>query len=98
MISMFLNIFDTLTDKFWNGIREVLQGWVLSNLESILDTINERTATVSDELAKTPDVWNSDIWSLILKIAVNDTTVNAKKTFRISKEHNCINDKLCLSQ
>lgn len=68
-MSMFLNIFDTLTDKFWNGIREVLQGWVLSNLESILDTINERTATVSDELAKTPDVWNSDIWELILKIA-----------------------------
>lgn len=69
MKPMYLGIFDPLIDDFWNGVREVLQGWVLSNLQSILETINERTASVSGELVKTPDTWNSDIWTLVLKIA-----------------------------
>lgn len=65
-IPIFLNPF---TDAIWNGIRDVLQGWVLTNLENILKTINEKTATIAGELSTNPDVWNSDIWGLVVKVA-----------------------------
>ena len=65
---MFL-LFDKTIKKIMNGIRDMLQGWVLSNLEDILKTINEKTGTMATELAKSPNVWNGDIWDLIVKVA-----------------------------
>lgn len=65
-LPMFLGWFQDIL----NGIREILQGWVLTNLEDMLTTMNEKVATIADELAKSPMNWHDGtIFEIIAKIA-----------------------------
>lgn len=56
-------------DDFLNTIRDMLQGWVLTNLEDMLTTINEKTGEIVTELVKSPEAWNETVFDLICKIA-----------------------------
>lgn len=63
---MFLGILDDLL----NTIRDMLQGWVLSNLQDMLTTMNEKVGEVATELASDPSTWQGGtIFSLIVNIA-----------------------------
>lgn len=67
---MFLGIFSDAVQEIMNGIREILQGWVLSNLQDMLTTMNEKTATIATELSTSPMEWhNGTVFGLISNIA-----------------------------
>lgn len=69
-LPMFLGIFSDTIKDIMNGIRDILQGWVLSNLQDMLTTINEKTATIATELAANPMEWHGGtVFELIKNIA-----------------------------
>lgn len=50
-------------------IREVLSGFVSSNLTTMFTDINEKTGTIAAEVGKTPQGWNSGIFSMIQNLS-----------------------------
>lgn len=63
---MYLNPWNDLL----NTIRDMLQGWVLSNLQDMLTTMNEKVGEIATELAADPSAWQGGtIFSLIVNIA-----------------------------
>ncbi len=72
---MQLSIFEDLE----NLIRDVLQGWVLTNIENMLEALNEKVAMIAGELSTTPATWNAGgaggeaggLWTVVEAIAEN---------------------------
>ena len=50
-------------------IREVLSGFVSSNLTTMFTDVNEKTGTIAAEVGKTPQGWNSGIFSMIQNLS-----------------------------
>lgn len=50
-------------------IREVLSGFVSSNLTTMFTDVNEKTGTIAAEVGKTPQGWNSGIFSMIQSLS-----------------------------
>ena len=65
---------DGILDSIDEYIHEILGGWVIDNLTSMFSFVNEATGIITDEAAKTPETWNSDIFTMIQSIA-NDVVV-----------------------
>ena len=49
----------------------MLQGWVLSNLETMFTDVNEKVDTIAGEVSKTPSAWNSGIFDMIKTLSDN---------------------------
>jgi len=49
----------------------MLQGWVLSNLETMFTDVNEKVDTIAGEVSKTPSAWNSGIFDMIQNLSDN---------------------------
>jgi hypothetical protein len=56
-------------DKITEFIEEFLQGWILSNLETMFTAVNDKVGTIATEVGKTPSTWNSDIFDIIKTIS-----------------------------
>lgn len=53
-----------------NTLRDMLQGWVLSNLQDMLTTMNEKVGQVATELSTDPTAWQGGkVFTLIVNIA-----------------------------
>ena len=50
-------------------IREILSGFVSSNLTTMFTDVNEKTGTIAAEVGKTPQGWNSGIFSMIQNLS-----------------------------
>ncbi len=50
-------------------IREILSGFVSSNLTTMFTDVNEKTGTIAAEVGKTPQGWNSGIFSMIQSLS-----------------------------
>ena len=61
----------TIIDKITEFIKEMLQGWVLSNLETMFTDVNEKVGTIAGEVSKTPSTWNSSIFNMIQSLSDN---------------------------
>ena len=61
----------TIIDKITEFIKEMLQGWVLSNLETMFTDVNEKVGTIAGEVSKTPSTWNSGIFDMIKTLSDN---------------------------
>ena len=48
-----------IIDKITEFITEMLQGWVLTNLETMFTDVNDKVGTIAGEVATTPSTWNS---------------------------------------
>ena len=46
-------------------MKEILQGWVLDNLEAMFTDVNTEVGTIAGEVGQTPSSWNSGIFSPI---------------------------------
>ena len=55
----------SIIDKITEFIKEMLQGWVLDNLETMFTDVNTKVGTIAGEVGQTPSSWNSGIFSLI---------------------------------
>ena len=61
----------TIIDKITEFIKEMLQVWVLSNLETMFTDVNEKVGTIAGEVSKTPSTWNSGIFDMIKTLSDN---------------------------
>ena len=60
-----------IIDKITDFIKEMLQGWVLSNLETMFTDVNDKVGTIAGEVSKTPSTWNSGIFDMIKTLSDN---------------------------
>lgn len=61
----------SIIDKITEFIKEMLQGWVLTNLETMFTDVNEKVGTIAGEVSKTPSTWNSSIFNMIQSLSDN---------------------------
>ena len=54
-----------IIDKITEFIKEMLQGWVLTNLETMFTDVNTKVGTIAGEVGKTPSTWNPDIFNMV---------------------------------
>lgn len=60
-----------IIDKITEFIKEMLQGWVLDNLETMFTDVNTKVGTIATEVGKTPSSWNSGVFSMIENLSEN---------------------------
>ena len=60
-----------IIDKITEFIKEMLQGWVLSNLETMFTDVNDKVGTIAGEVSKTPSSWNSGIFNMVQTLSEN---------------------------
>jgi hypothetical protein len=60
-----------IIDKITEFIKEILQGWVLSNLDNMFTDVNEKVGTIAGEVSKTPSTWNTGIFNMIKNLSEN---------------------------
>ena len=54
-----------IIDRITEFIKEILQGWVLSNLETMFTDVNNRVGMVAGDVSKTPETWNPGIFNTV---------------------------------
>jgi len=62
---------DGIVDKITEFIKEMLQGWVLTNLETMFTDVNDKVGTIATEVGKSPSTWNSSIFNMIKSLSDN---------------------------
>ena len=60
-----------IIDKITDFIKEMLQGWVLSNLQTMFTDVNDKVGTIAGEVSTTPSAWNSGIFNMIKALSEN---------------------------
>lgn len=60
-----------IIDKITDFIKDMLKGWVLSNLETMFTDVNDKVGTIAGEVSKTPSSWNSGIFSMVQTLSEN---------------------------
>lgn len=60
-----------IIDKLTEFIRDLLQGWVLDNLETMFTDVNDKVGTIATEVGKTPSTWDPAIFNMIKTLAEN---------------------------
>ena len=59
---------DGIWEELIKKIHELLEGFVLANMEFMYEDVNTRVGTIATEVSKTPQAWNGDIFSLIRRL------------------------------
>ena len=62
-----------LLDQITEFIKEMLQGWVMSNLDGMFTDVNTKVGTIAGEVSRTPSAWNAGIFSMIERLS--DTVI-----------------------
>jgi hypothetical protein len=62
---------DGIVDKITEFIKEMLQGWVLTNLETMFTDVNDKVGTIASEVGQSPSTWNSGIFNMIKTLSDN---------------------------
>ena len=60
-------ILDTITEF----IRDLLQGCILTNLETMFMDVNDKVGTIAAEVSTTPSAWNAGIFSVIQSLSTS---------------------------
>jgi len=62
---------NTIVEKITELIKEMLQGWVMSNLEGMFTDVNDKVGTIAGEVSQTPSAWNAGIFNMIKNLSDN---------------------------
>jgi hypothetical protein len=54
-----------IIEKITELIKELLRGWVLTNLETMFTDVNDKVGTIAGEVGTTPSAWNSGIFNMV---------------------------------
>ena len=60
-----------IIDKITDFIKEMLQGWVLSNLSTMFTDVNDKEGTIAGEVSRTPSTWNAGIFNMVQTLSEN---------------------------
>ena len=61
----------TIVDKITEFLKEMLQGWVLTNLNALFTDVNTKVGSIAGEVSKTPSTWNASIFQMIRTLSDN---------------------------
>ena len=64
---------NTIVEKITELIKEMLQGWVMSNLEGMFTDVNTKVGTIAGEVSQTPSAWNASVFTMIQTLS--DTVI-----------------------
>ena len=56
---------DSILEAIENWMHDLFTGMITSNLETMYTDVNEKTGLIGAEVAKTPQAWNGNIYSMI---------------------------------
>ena len=60
-----------IIDKITEFIKDILKGWVLSNLDAMFTDVNDKVGTIAGEVGTTPSAWNAGIFNMIKTLSEN---------------------------
>ena len=60
-----------IIEKITDFIKEMLQGWILTNLEMMFYDVNTKVGTIAEEVSKTPSSWNVSIFTMVKSLSEN---------------------------
>ena len=55
----------SILEKIEEAIKELLIGWIESNLTNMFTDVNDKVGTIAAEVGQTPSAWNGVIYSMI---------------------------------
>ena len=55
----------SILEKIEEAIKELLIGWIESNLTNMFTDVNDKVGTIAAEVGRTPAAWNSGIYQMI---------------------------------
>ena len=61
----------SILDAINEWIKDILIGSIQGNLEALLGDVNEKVGTIAAEVGKTPQGWNSSVFSIIKTLSEN---------------------------
>lgn len=61
----------TILDAINEWIKGILLGAIERNLSTMFDNVNEKVGTIADEVGKTPQGWNENIFTMIQHLSEN---------------------------
>ena len=61
----------TIVDKITEFLKEILQGWVLTNLNALFTDVNTKVGSIAGEVSQTPSTWNASIFQMIRTLSDN---------------------------
>jgi hypothetical protein len=64
-------VLDSLFEAIEEWFRTLLTGFVDTNLTTMFSDVNEKTAEIAEQVGKTPQGWNSSIFSMIEGLSQN---------------------------
>ena len=62
---------DSILEKIEQAIKDLLIGWIESNLTNMFTDVNDKVGTIASEVGRTPSAWNSGIYSMIRGLSEN---------------------------
>lgn len=60
---------DGIKELIAEFIKDMLKGWISSNLTRMFTDVNDKVTTVASEVGKTPSTWNSSIFTMVHNIS-----------------------------
>ena len=60
-----------IIQKITDFIKDMLKGWVLSNLDTMFTDVNDKVGTIAGEVSRTPSAWNAGIFSMVRALSEN---------------------------
>ena len=60
-----------IIEKLTDFIKEILKGWVESNLTAMFTDVNTKVGAIAREVSKTPSTWNNSIFGMIEGLSEN---------------------------
>ncbi|MCM1144315.1 MAG: CD0415/CD1112 family protein [Clostridium sp.] len=60
-----------IIQKITDLIKDILQGWVLSNLDTMFTDVNNKVGTIAGEVSRTPSAWNAGIFGMVRTLSEN---------------------------
>ena len=60
-----------ILEKIEEAIKDLLMGWIESNLTNIFTDVNDKVGTIATEVGKTPASWDANIYQMIRGLSEN---------------------------
>ena len=60
-----------ILEKIEEAIKELLIGWIESNMTNMFTDVNDKVGTIAAEVGKTPSSWDSSIYQMIRGLSEN---------------------------
>ena len=61
----------SILEKLEQAIKDLLIGWIESNLTNMFTDVNTKVGTIAGEVGQTPSTWNSSIYQMIRGLSEN---------------------------